>query len=194
MALVTEQRLRSLGQARAQRVFKSSQAILQESVNAAQASFDVFLSHSIRDAELVLGAKEYLEKLGLSVYVDWIIDPDLDRNTVSTSTAEVLRKRMKQCSSLIYMHTLNSPTSKWMPWEIGYFDGMKPGRVGIFPVAKGPQNTFVGQEYLGLYPYIDEAPSKGASTSVPWINESTTAYAGFYNWVRAGELIRKHPY
>jgi hypothetical protein len=172
MSLLTEQRLRDLAQARSKKMHKSAQKLLEEAIHRLRTKFDVFLSHSIRDAELVLGAQEYLQGLGLSVYVDWIIDRDLERNKVSTATAEMLRVRMRQCGILVYLHTLNSPTSKWMPWELGYFDGRKPGKVSIFPVAKSPLNTFVGQEYLGLYPYFDEAPSELDDTPVAWMNFS----------------------
>ena len=47
----------------------TSGRILGESVTAATVSdtFDVFLSHSIADAEIVLGIKELLEESGLKV-------------------------------------------------------------------------------------------------------------------------------
>jgi hypothetical protein len=41
-----------------------------------------------------------------------------------------------------------------MPWELGYFDGMKPGHVGIVPIVASEDDTFPGQEYLGLYPHF----------------------------------------
>ncbi|ASV85984.1 hypothetical protein CES85_2262 [Ochrobactrum quorumnocens] len=34
--------------------------------------FDIFLSHSIKDASLILGIKRLLEEAGKSVYIDWI--------------------------------------------------------------------------------------------------------------------------
>lgn len=192
MALVTEQRVRRLAQARIQRLVKSARMLLQEGATTAQTSFDVFLSHSIRDAELVLGVKAFLEERGLAVYVDWIIDPDLERDNVTPETAATLRRRMRQCRCLIYMHTLHSPTSKWMPWELGYFDGFKPDRVGILPIAKAEQSTFVGQEYLGLYPYIDEVPSQTNPSPILWINASANDYAMFENWVNETERISRH--
>jgi hypothetical protein len=69
-------------------------------------------------------------------------------------TAERLRQRMRQSSALIYAHSNQSGSSKWMPWELGYFDGYKSA-VAILPVAQTSQESFTGQEYLGLYPYID---------------------------------------
>lgn len=130
--------------------------ILKESVTAATATdtFDVFLSHSIADAEIVLGIKQLLEESGLKVYVDWVEDAQLDRRAVTKETAAVLRQRMRQSKSLIYLSSGNSNSSKWMPWELGYFDGFKPDCVAIMPVLDSPTDTFKGQEYLGLYPIV----------------------------------------
>lgn len=43
-----------------------------------------------------------------------------------------------------------------MPWELGYFDGIKNKRVAILPINKdnGSSENFKGQEYLSLYHYI----------------------------------------
>jgi hypothetical protein len=43
-----------------------------------------------------------------------------------------------------------------MPWELGYFDGLRRGRVGIFPIVESYGAGFRGQEYLGLYPFYEE--------------------------------------
>ena len=64
--------------------------VINESIKASKLAtrFDVFLSHSINDAELVLGVKVLLEDMGKRVYVDWVDDPELDRNQVNKHTAE----------------------------------------------------------------------------------------------------------
>jgi hypothetical protein len=127
---------------------------------AAQASltrrFDIFLSHAIADAEVVLGVKELLEADGLSVYVDWVVDPHLDRRSVTAAAARQLRQRMNQCGYLLYASSGSSSNSKWMPWELGYFDGRR-GRVGILPVVETPGAPFAGVEYLGLYQRVELA-------------------------------------
>lgn len=135
---------------------KTSSRILQESASAAAltARFDIFLSHSIADAEIVLGIKQLLEETGLKVYVDWVEDAQLDRRAVTKETAAALRERMKQSKSLIYLSSESSSSSKWMPWELGYFDGFKPDGVAIMPVLENSTDTFKGQEYLGLYPIV----------------------------------------
>lgn len=140
-------------------VRKSHDKVLEEA--AARSSdhdeYDVFLSHSIRDAELVDGIKNILEQQGFSVYVDWKSDPHLDRDAVSKETAELLRKRMRQSKSLIYVATPNASSSKWMPWELGYFDGFNPGQVAVLPLMGAETDTFAKQEYLALYPEVTKS-------------------------------------
>ncbi len=122
------------------------------------ASFDVFLSHSFEDADVIGGIKTLIEDEGLSVYVDWVADPQLDRSGVTAATASMLRQRMRHCRFLLYASSRASSTSKWMPWELGYFDGFQPNHVGIMPIVQFASATFQGQEYLGLYPtyeYLD---------------------------------------
>ena len=80
-------------------------------------TFDVFLSHSYDDAEVILGVKKIMESIGLKVYVDWIDDAGLDRGNVTRKTAAILRMRMRNSSSLVYAHSESSGDSKWMPWE-----------------------------------------------------------------------------
>lgn len=158
MAYFTKSEARAAAsKTRGQRNFAMESAeILLDSVRNAKENdqFDVFLSHSIADAEIVLGIKHLLEESGLKVYVDWVEDTQLDRKAVTKETAEALRRRMRQSKSLIYLSSDSSSSSKWMPWELGYFDGFKPGGVAIMPVLDGPTDTFKGQEYLDLYPLI----------------------------------------
>ncbi|TIH29828.1 toll/interleukin-1 receptor domain-containing protein [Subtercola vilae] len=121
--------------------------------------FDIFLSHSFSDAELILGVRRVLQLSGKTVYIDWIDDPQLDRTRVSASTAAQLRQRMSQCKSLIYAATQAASSSKWMPWELGYFDGMKGSEaVAVMPLVAYTGQS-VGQEYLDLYPTVEKASS-----------------------------------
>lgn len=64
--------------------------------------YDVFLSHSYLDKEIILQVNYFMEEiLGLDVYVDWIEDPDLDRGNVTPETANRVREVMSRCSSLV---------------------------------------------------------------------------------------------
>jgi hypothetical protein len=130
-------------------------ALIQALKEACSERFDIFLSHSIRDAELVLGVKVVLEDAGKSVYIDWIEDPALDRAQVTGKTADMLRSRMRACDSLLYLYSQASQRSRWMPWELGYFDGFN-GNVAILPVVpEGGALDFDREEYLQLYPKVD---------------------------------------
>jgi len=137
---------------------KSAGRVLREELSGLQTSstFDVFLSHSYRDADVILGVKKIMESLGLRVYVDWIDDDGLDRGKVTRTTAEILRIRMRASMSLVYAHSTNSSDSTWMPWELGYFDGFKPGCLWILPIVANYDSEFESQEYLSLFPTVEK--------------------------------------
>ena len=153
-------------------------------------SFHIFLSHSYKDKKYIRKLKEYIENnFSMKCYVDWITEPAaLDRNNVNRNSAELLRKRMRQSQSLIFCTSDNSPDSKWMPWELGYFDAYK-GRVAILPIIDEGK-TFQGQEYLSLYPYIDLAGVKDSVSKSMWINENSSEYVSFTKWL-SGEKPSK---
>lgn len=145
-----------------------SAAIILDSVRANtrdSEAFDIFLSHAIADAELVLGVKQLLEQQGATVYVDWSHDRQLDRSKVNVETAALLRQRMRQSKSLIYLATDAATTSKWMPWELGFFDGYRSGCVAIMPLLDRETDGFSGQEYLGLYPRVTKDNYQNSATS-----------------------------
>jgi hypothetical protein len=150
MAYLQLSEARTLGLREAERLQKRAGDILAAGETAPiDAKFDVFLSHSYGDAAAILGVKKLTNSLGLSVYVDWIDDPDLDRNEVTKKTARRLRARMRSSSCLVYMHSPNASKSAWMPWELGYFDGFKPGFIWILPLVEGDEK-FKRREYLKL--------------------------------------------
>lgn len=139
-------------------VAPDSKRELRKSVTAAtdQDTFDIFLSHASRDADLILGVKGLLESEGVTVYVDWVDDAQLDRSRVNRETADLLRRRMRQCRSFVWVATEAASSSKWMPWELGYFDGFRSNQVAILPLVDSAKETFAGQEYLALYPLISK--------------------------------------
>ena len=142
--------------------------------------FDIFLSHCYNDVritlERLLGLKTILEAFSYKVYVDWIIDTDLSRENVTPRTARTLRIRMDHSKSLVFTTSETSQNSKWMPWELGYKDGNTAkdgdlGMVAILPIAQYQgQNSYEGQEYLGMYPYIDYANDKAGRQRL-WVNQ-----------------------
>lgn len=190
MTLMTETLARKAAERRVAAARKSAAELLLESARKSQARFDVFLSHSFADAETVLGVVAHLEALGHVVYVDWVVDRELDRSRVSPSTAAQLRKRMDQCDTLLYLHSEHSPHSKWMPWELGYFDAAN-GNVAILPVVRGDATQgFKGQEYLGIYPYVDFTGLGASSSGLLFIHQDPRRYELFDVWRRSADKLR----
>ncbi|MDF2940232.1 MAG: toll-Interleukin receptor [Gammaproteobacteria bacterium] len=151
--------------------------------------YDVFLSHSFQDKSDVLLVKMMLEEFGLSVYIDWEQDKQLDRKAVTKHTASILKNRMKDSQVLIYLITPNSKNSKWMPWELGYFDGLNQNiRIAVMPLILD-DTDYKGAEYLSLYPYIDKAKSTIGDQEYLWVNSIDTK--GSYklqNWIKNEHL------
>ncbi|MCA8830153.1 toll/interleukin-1 receptor domain-containing protein [Hymenobacter pini] len=202
MALFSKTNLRQRGKEEISKVLLKSQdrlfseqykgkVLINESIKLQLSKqdkiYDIFLSHSSNDVTEVVGLKYTLEDLGYSVYIDWIDDPELDRSKVNKHTASQLRERMKSCKSLFYAFSPNSSNSKWMPWELGFFDGLK-GKSAILPVTDNTDysNKFIGSEYLGLYYYVTIQPNIAREVKL-WIRSSDKEYVLFDNWVDANE-------
>ena len=164
---------------RGQATRRTASQVLAEEVASVRPDerFDIFLSHCFSDAELVMGVKTLLEDHGHKVYVDWIVDQQLDRGSVNAKTADVLRTRMRASDSMFFATSESSSTSKWMPWELGYFDGLRHGRIAILPLVTTEGAAFRGQEYLGLYPVVERLPTKEGGT-LPFVTlgEGTRTY------------------
>ena len=96
MALFRESILRERFKKENQTRLFSASEVLNESVRQLNSGkiFDVFLSHSSADTEIVFGLKYVLEDLGYSGYVDWE-DENLNPLIVTSRTAETLKERMK---------------------------------------------------------------------------------------------------
>ena len=147
--------------------------------------FDIFLSHSNLDRKLVEGIYLELTNKGFSVYVDWIIDPHLDRNNVTKETAEIIRNRMKSSLKLLLAMSTNVSLSKWIPWELGFVDG-NTNNCALFPVAPGSTTpaVFHRSEYLLLYPYLKKA-TIGYSEDL-YLTESAHSFVLADSWIRRG--------
>lgn len=141
--------------------------------------YDIFLSHRFLDADEVQVIYNDLTKLGLKIYVDWIVDKDLNRENITKETVARVRTRMKNCKSLLFVTSENSSSSKWMPWELGFMDA-KTDKVAILPVVSDSytKQTFEGQEYLGIYPFID----KDTEGKI-FVNETPDCYVSLTQWL-----------
>ena len=191
MALFTEQQIRERysreQSVREERSFSADDVLIEGRIADSTKEYDIFLSHSSKDKVLIAGLKLILNDLGYSVYVDWN-DSKLDPNTVTPNTAKVLRERMKQCKSLIYAFSENATNSKWMPWELGYFDALKNSRVAVLPISKTARFGFKGTEFVGMYYVIQVAKVRGKNQDAIWVHDGDK-YVHFENW-----LSHKEPY
>jgi hypothetical protein len=63
-----------------------------------------------------------------------------------------------------------------MPWELGYMDA-KTGRVSVAPILRDDEE-FEGQEYLGLYPYLDLTMNEF------YIHSKSSEWVKFDGWMK----------
>lgn len=147
--------------------------------------YDIFLSHSYKDRLAVAGLVQHLiDQYGYEVYVDWIEDKNLDHSNVTKENAKTLKSRMKKCKCLLYVTSDNTSSSKWMPWELGLMDGLKE-MVAICPLTREYKSAdnYLGQEYLGLYPYITETTTNRNQQAL-WVNYDSNHDVLFDRWLK----------
>lgn len=163
--------------------------------------FDIFLSHAYADAGMsqgkLLGLKALLEELGYTVYVDWVIDNHLNREDVNDQTARWLRQRMVNSQCLLFATSQNFQSSKWMPWEIGFKDGDtgkngELGTVSVLPVVQQfGRQQYEGQEYLGMYPYIQKDTTQGTGKMALWVHDDAETYINFDSWLAGSKPYKR---
>ena len=115
--------------------------------------FDVFLSYNINNIEAVKAIYYVLTKKGLKVYLDCIVDPQMQRNNCGKPTAQKIHDRLMNSKSLLYAQSPSAGQSNWMPWELGVVDG-HTHKCFIMPVTPDAKQVTPRREYLSLYPYV----------------------------------------
>lgn len=154
MALIREDDIRERARRRAQVGQATIEQALLDVAQERRAHYDIFLSQTIRDAEIVLGVYDLLTEAGYSVFCDWLEAPLRDRHEVSPANAAFVRSTMGSCDTLLFIDSPGAAQSLWMCWEVGWFDGAI-GPVAILPVVQDDQPYYFGREFLSLYPYVD---------------------------------------
>jgi TIR domain len=136
-----------------------------------------FLSHSSKDKEYLPGVIQLLEEHGARVYIDKK-DDTLPPYT-SRETAEALRSRIIECDKFILFATESSKGSRWMPWELGVSDGLKPkSEIAVFPgVESVNDKDWAEREFLGIYDRVVWGDIKGRPNRVwmVWNRERNSA-------------------
>ena len=114
-----------------------------------------FLCHSHKDEVLVEGLLGLFEENQITLYIDWKDHtmPDIP----NAKTARIIQKKILSRDLFLFLATANSKTSRWCPWEIGYADSSKKH---IYIISTTDNYNTYGNEYLQLYPRIDEGIDK----------------------------------
>lgn len=113
-------------------------------------TYDLFISHSSSDSDLILKWKAILNSFGLNVYIDWVSDRNaLKRELTNISTAKTIIERLKSSKALLYINTDSSFQSQWTPWELGYFHALKGNRICVYTPKDTPKPA-----YIDIYPSV----------------------------------------
>jgi hypothetical protein len=167
MGFLTEDFVRRRARARASAKNRTLDDALRAEARQERSHYDVFLSQTIHDREVVFGVYAILtEDLGLAVFCDWIEAPETDRSKVTPANARYIKERMGRSDTLLFLDTEAADQSKWMCWELGWFDGAKDGKVGILPVVRNANSPYRGREFLGLYPIVETDEAHRIKVSV----------------------------
>lgn len=156
-SFLLESQVREAARRRAREVGLEPADVLRRDGRSRRTRYDIFLSQTIRDAELVLGVYVLLTEGGYSVFCDWIDAPEDEPRNVTPANAELVRTVMKACDSLLFLDTPGAVQSLWMCWELGWFDG-ENGHVAVLPVVRDQRSYYSGREFLGLYPVAEIEP------------------------------------
>jgi hypothetical protein len=63
-----------------------------------------------------------------------------------------------------------------MPWELGYFDGLRGSGISVMPIEEHEAPGHYGQEYLDLYPAIEKLPVVEGRTMTAAVRSDGRAY------------------
>ena len=158
-----------------------------------KSAYDIFISYSWNDRLYANKIVQLLKNCGYSVYVDFD-DYGLNNNHIaSQETAKHLLNEMNKCKCLLYLHSKNSSLSKWCPWEVGVFSGIKDFKCANLPLTENCDENFKNQEYLDIYPYIEYEKTPITGKYDFWVCESKTKYINLRSWVD-GSKPYEHSY
>lgn len=189
MPILTEQDVRE----RARRALRSDQVqrkaclprdsreILRDLAGAPKTQYDIFVCHSTGDADLLLGIRGVLEDLGYTPYIDWDEEAEPGPAAVTPETTERRRAQLQTAHSLLYVAGGAFRPSCWLPWELGYFEGLRE-KVAILPVKDYVTDAFDVGGYLSIYPYcLREQNQSGQDTL--WVHKDSVHYVAFDHWL-----------
>ena len=144
--------------------------------------YDVFISYSWNDRTYANKVVQLLERCGYDVYIDYN-DTHLDRSNVSEETAKRIIQAMQKCKGLLHLYSPSASVSKWCPWEVGVFSGIKDFKCANLPITEDYNEDFKKQEYLEIYPYVEYAKVMGTNRDEFWIYDGPNKYVTLSGWL-----------
>ena len=76
----------------------------------------IFISHKKEDEYTAFGIQQVLENMGIEAYLD-ILDDTISDN--GEKLTKHIRKKLRECSDVIVVLSVNTKRSWWVPFEIG---------------------------------------------------------------------------
>lgn len=136
---------------------------------------DVFISHKAEDTNKAKKLKSLIKSWSFDC---WIDDDDKELRRIRESKdprrmAEHIRQSLRDCRVFLYAFSRKSHRSRWMPWELGFFDGRWGSlQIALYDLDERPRSELLReeearprqpddplslQEYLNIYPLCDRA-------------------------------------
>jgi hypothetical protein len=126
---------------------------------------DAFISHYRTDMEKARALEQRIKGWGFSCFIDGD-DAELAKKKENRRSVEddltlaaYIRGKLRDCRCIIYAYSASSPQSRWMQWELGFFDGRwGPRQIGRYDLDEGRADGGEGDarkqdvlEYLHVY-------------------------------------------
>lgn len=128
---------------------------MMDAASGKHAEYDVFISHSSKNKDLVRKLRQVLEDdYNLSAYIDWEEDAGTNRNDV----ADKIKLAMDRSKSLLYVKTSEADDSQWVAWEVGRYDHINNDKIGVLLIddEKNSASAWKHAEFLKDYQILSK--------------------------------------
>lgn len=180
MSIITKNQLTAIAQNRAG--YKGVRGFVNESRQFSRTSqtTSVFLSHAHGDKDMIEQSVTIFRTLGISVYVDWMDETMPEKP--NGETAMNIKRSIITNDKFVLLATNTAVSSKWCNWEVGIADTYKftTKKMVLFPLADN-SGTWNGNEYLQIYPRIEDVPYNPNSFRVVYPNGTSESLE---TWLR----------
>ncbi len=182
MSIITKERLNAISQSKLGTRLFSQIVNESKSENRTLADTSVFLSHSHQD--LTNGELDriiiLLRTSGVRVYID-SNDASMPPFT-NAETARRIKQKIETNKKFVLLATNNAIASKWCNWELGFGDAKKYiENIALFPLSENA-GGWQGNEYLRIYPRIEEDDINRGNFKVIFPDNRTLALS---TWLRS---------